>query len=78
MASARARGRTGGRPRGLSERYQKIAPEVREVYERNTRSTEAIREMFQIKSQPTRYKILEFAGADVKSFLKKRGLEKGP
>ncbi len=72
LASARARGRKGGRPTGLSERYQLIAPEVRQVYEKNNRSTDEIRQMFNIKSQPTLYKILTFAGADVKGFLKKR------
>ncbi|MCF2498877.1 recombinase family protein [Dyadobacter chenhuakuii] len=30
---AGARGRSGGRPEGLSERYRKIAPEVKEIYE---------------------------------------------
>ena len=73
LESARARGRTGGRPEGLSERYRKIAPQVKEMYERNDHSTDAIREMFQIKSQPTLYKILQFAGSNVKRFLKMRG-----
>lgn len=72
LESARARGRAGGRPQGLSERYKKIAAEVKEMYDRNLHSTDAIREMFQIKSQPTLYKILQFAGSDVKGFLKKR------
>lgn len=73
LESVRARGRSGGRPEGLNERYQKIAVEVKEIYERNVHSTDALREMFQIKSQPTLYKILQFAGTDVKGFLKKRG-----
>lgn len=72
LESARARGRNGGRPKGLNERYQRIAPEVRQVYETNNLSTEEIRNMFHIKSQPTLYKILQFAGADVKGFTKKR------
>lgn len=72
LESARARGRSGGRPRGLSQRYLKISKEVREMYEKNMYSTDAIREMFQIKSQPTLYKILQYAGADVKGFVKKR------
>lgn len=72
LESARARGRSGGRPEGLSECYRKIAPEVREVYEKNSRSTDEIREMFNIKSQPTLYKILKFAGVDIKEFLLKR------
>lgn len=72
LESARARGRSGGRPIGLSEPYQKIAPEVKEVYEKNNRSTDEIREMFKIKSQPTLYKILKHIGVDTKGFLKKR------
>jgi len=72
LDSAWARGRTGGRPSGLNERYKRIAPDVKEVYEKNNRSTEEIRSMFHIKSQPTLYKILEFAGVDVKGFIKKR------
>ena len=36
--------------KGLSERYRKIADEVKEMYEKNKHSTDAIREMFQIKS----------------------------
>ena len=73
LESARARGRTGGMPEGLSERYRKIAPQVNEIYERNDHSTDATREIFQIKSQPTLYKILHFAGSNVKGFLKMRG-----
>lgn len=72
LESARARGRSGGRPEGLSERYRKIAPEVKEIYEKNSRSTDEIREMFKIKSQPTLYKILKYSGVDIKGFLKKR------
>lgn len=60
LAAARARGKKGGRPKGLSKRYQKIAAEVREVYEKGNRNTEEIREMFGIKSQPTLYKIVYF------------------
>ncbi len=48
---------------GLNEPYQKMAPEV---YECNTRSTEGIRGMFQIKSQRTLYDILSKEGS---SFL---------
>lgn len=72
LSSARARGRTGGRPKGLSKHYQLIAPEIKEMYEKNNRSTEEIRKIFGIKSQPTLYKILEFAGTDVKRFFKTR------
>lgn len=72
LSAARARGRTGGRPKGLSEHYQLIAPEVKEMYEKGNRSTEEIRKIFGIKSQPTLYKILEFSGVKIDGFLKSR------
>ena len=72
LTAARVRGRKGGRPFGLSERYQLIAPEVKKAYESLEYSTDKIREIYSIKSQPTLYKILAFAKVDVKGFLKKR------
>jgi DNA invertase Pin-like site-specific DNA recombinase len=75
LSSARARGRRGGRPNGLSEHYQLIAPEVKEMYEKGIRTTEEIRKIFKIKSQPTLYKILIFSGVDVKGFIKKQKLK---
>ncbi len=72
LTAARVRGRKGGRPSGLSERYQLIAPEVKKAYESLEYSTDKIREIYSIKSQPTLYKILAFAKVDVKGFLKKR------
>ncbi|WP_199879947.1 recombinase family protein [Arundinibacter roseus] len=55
LESARARGRSGGRSQGLSERYQKIAVQVKDMYARNVHSADATREMVQMKSQPTFY-----------------------
>lgn len=72
LKAARARGKNGGRPLGLSERYQLIAQEVKQAYESKKYSTSKIKEIYSIKSQPTLYKILAFAKADVKGFLKKR------
>ena len=72
LKAARARGKNGGRPNGLSERYQLIAQEVKQAYESKNYSTSKIKEIYSIKSQPTLYKILAFAKADVKGFLKKR------
>ncbi len=75
LNSARARGRKGGRPNGLSQHYQLIAPEVKEMYEKGIRTTEEIRKIYKIKSQPTLYKILIFSGVDVKGFIKQRKVE---
>lgn len=72
LKAARARGKNGGRPLGLSERYQLIAQEVKQAYESKNYSTSKIKEIYSIKSQPTLYKILAFAKADVKGFIKKR------
>ncbi len=62
----------GGQPIGLSSRYEFITGDVREMYEKKQQSTDQIRKIFGIKSQPTLYKTLSFAGTDVKGFLKKR------
>jgi DNA invertase Pin-like site-specific DNA recombinase len=75
LSSARARGRKGGRPNGLSEHYQLIAPEVKEMYEKGMRTTEEIRKIFNIKSQPTLYKILIYSGINVKGFFKQKKVD---
>ncbi len=72
LKAARARGRRGGRPTGLSKHYLLIAPEVKEMYEKGKKSTEEIRKIFNIKSQPTLYKILTYSGTNVNGFSKKR------
>lgn len=48
-----------------------MAPEVRQAYEANVRSTDEIREIFNIKSQTTLYKILKLSGTEVKDIVKK-------
>lgn len=55
--AARARGRMGGRPKGLSPRYQEIAPMVISAY-KEQRSIRDIMKAFQIPSTTTVYKIL--------------------
>jgi hypothetical protein len=52
----RARGISGGRLAGLSQRCKGIASKVK-------------REMFNFKSQPTLYKILKHAGVDMKKIF---------
>jgi DNA invertase Pin-like site-specific DNA recombinase len=70
LQAARARGRKGGRPQGLAPKYQKIAKAVRDLYESNKQSTSQIMQYFGIGSRRTLYKILRFAGAEVKEFYK--------
>ena len=55
--AARARGRMGGRPKGLSPRYQEIAPMVISAY-KEQRSIREIMKAFAIPSTTTVYKIL--------------------
>ena len=57
LAAARARGRTGGRPKGLSKKYQKIQPMVCDAYLQGRRVRE-ICGAFGIPSNKTFYKIV--------------------
>jgi DNA invertase Pin-like site-specific DNA recombinase len=55
--AARARGRMGGRPKGLSPHYQEISPLVISAYKEH-RSIREIMKAFKIPSTTTVYKIL--------------------
>lgn len=66
LQSARARGRNGGRPKGLAVKYQKIAPAVKNLYESGGQSTTQIMSYFGIGSRRTFYKVLRYAGVEVK------------
>jgi DNA invertase Pin-like site-specific DNA recombinase len=72
LSAARARGRKGGKPPGLSEKFKLIAPDVAEMYNKQEKSTTEIRKIFRIKAQATLYKILEYAGVKVKGNLRSR------
>lgn len=66
LESARARGRHGGRPKGLAAKYQKIAPAVKNLYESGTQSTTQIMNYFGIGSRRTFYKVLRYVEVEVK------------
>jgi DNA invertase Pin-like site-specific DNA recombinase len=66
LESARARGRQGGRPKGLAVKYQKIAPAVKNLYESDSQSTTQIMSYFGIGSRRTLYKVLRYAGVEIK------------
>ena len=55
--AARARGRMGGRPKGLSPHYQEIAPMVVDAHKQH-RSIRDIMKAFKIPSTATVYKII--------------------
>lgn len=62
LIAARADGRTGGRPRGLSKKYQKIASAVKAAYRSKEFSRNQLMEMFNIPSSNTLYRILHSQG----------------
>lgn len=67
--AARARGRMGGRPKGLSPHYQEIAPMVVDAYKQQ-RSIRDIMKAFKIPSTATVYKILSESGVDFQVYHK--------
>lgn len=71
LSAARVRGRTGGRPKGLSPKYEKIKDLVKNAYERQGTTTAEIMEAFKIPSRGTLYRILEAAGVETNSFVKR-------
>ncbi|MCU0447770.1 MAG: recombinase family protein [Microscillaceae bacterium] len=68
--AARARGRMGGRPKGLSPHYQEIAPLVISAY-KEQRSIREIMKAFKIPSTTTVYKILYENGVNSQVYIKK-------
>ncbi len=67
--AARARGRMGGRPKGLSPHYQEITPMVVDAYKQQ-RSIRDIMKAFKIPSTATVYKILSESGVDFQIYHK--------
>jgi len=65
-----ARGRMGGRPKGLSPHYQEIAPLVISAY-KEQRSIREIMKAFKIPSTTTVYKILSENGENSQVYIKK-------
>lgn len=61
LASARARGRTGGRPKGLSKEAQKTAMAAETLYKEGKLSTSEIMTMLSI-SRRTLYNYLKYRG----------------
>ncbi len=68
--AARARGRMGGRPKGLSPHYQEIAPMVVDAYKQQ-RSIRDIMKAFKIPSTATVYKIISESNVDSQVYIKK-------
>ena len=60
LASARSRGRTGGKPKGISAAAQKKAVRAKELYDERKLSIEEICKVLEIASKTTLYKYLSF------------------
>lgn len=60
LASARARGRSGGKPKGISAAAQKTAVRAKVLYDEKKLSVEEICKVLEIKSKTTLYKYIKF------------------
>jgi hypothetical protein len=69
-SSVRARGRNGGRPKGLSSKYDSIKESVALSYQDNNSSINEIMAEFKIGSRATLYRILRAANVEVNGFNK--------
>ncbi len=72
LSAARIRGRTGGRPKGLSPKYEQMKALIKDAYEKQEHTTQEIMLAFKIKSRGTLYRILASAGANISSFTKRK------
>ncbi|MBC3539037.1 recombinase family protein [Rufibacter sediminis] len=76
LASARARGRKGGRTPGLSEKAKRKASSASKLYKAGSTITE-IQEALQIRSTATIYKYLRLEGIEIKGWEKSTTNTKG-
>lgn len=60
LASARARGRTGGKPKGISAVAQKKAVRAKQLYDERKLSIDEILKVLEIASKTTLYKYIKF------------------
>jgi DNA invertase Pin-like site-specific DNA recombinase len=65
LTSAKARGRTGGRPKGLSEEAKAIALSAEILYKANKHTTDEICKTLKIGSKTTLYRYLRYQGIKI-------------
>jgi DNA invertase Pin-like site-specific DNA recombinase len=70
LISARARGKIGGRPKGLTERAKQLATSAATLYNAKKYSTDEICKVLSIGSKTTLYRYLRFAGVEVNGWVK--------
>ena len=65
LTAARARGRIGGRPKGLSDRAKSVASTAAALYQSNKLTTNQICSTLGIKSKTTLYRYLRHEGVEI-------------
>lgn len=70
LESARARGKIGGRPKGLSDNAKKIASTAATLYNAKELSTGEICQVLNIGSKTTLYRYLRHAGVTINGWVK--------
>lgn len=71
LASARSRGRSGGKPKGISAAAQKTAVRAKVLYDEKKLSVEEICKVLEIKSKTTLYKYLKFENQRLEELSKR-------
>lgn len=70
LASARARGRSGGKPKGLSGAAQKKAIRAKQLYDDRKLSIDEILKVLEIASKTTLYKYIKFENDRIEKLKK--------
>jgi len=70
LASARARGKIGGRPKGLTDKAKQLASTAATLYKAGDLSTGEICKVLKIGSKTTLYRYLRHAGVEVQGWIK--------
>jgi DNA invertase Pin-like site-specific DNA recombinase len=70
LISARARGKIGGRPKGLTENAKKVAMTAATLYNAKELSTGEICNILNIGSKTTLYRYLRHAGVNINGWIK--------
>jgi DNA invertase Pin-like site-specific DNA recombinase len=69
LVAARARGRIGGRPKGLNDKAKEKAKAAAQMYKARTMTTEQICSVLKIGSNTTLYKYLRYEGIEINGWI---------
>lgn len=70
LETARARGRIGGRPKGLTEKSKKLASLAATLYQSRKYTTKQICDQLKIGSKATLYNYLRHEGIEIEGWLR--------